>query len=61
MIDLKLLGGFDFRQTDGRTDQRTLVVVESLLQLKKNEFDGWINGRVGSLAIIVSYWSGNTD
>ena len=30
MNDFKLLGGFD----DGRTDERTLVVVESLLRLK---------------------------
>ena len=31
MIDLKLFGGFDFRQTN----ERTFVVVESLSRLKK--------------------------
>ena len=30
MIDLKLFGGFGDRLTDGLTDERTLVVVESL-------------------------------
>ena len=39
MIDLKLFGGFAFRQTDRRTDERTnertFAVVESLSRLKK--------------------------
>ena len=34
MIDLELFGGFDFTQTDEQTDERTLVVVESLSRLK---------------------------
>ena len=34
MIDFELFGGFGFRQTDGQTDKRTLVVVESLSRLK---------------------------
>ena len=34
MIDFKLFGGFGDGLTDGRTDERTLVVVESLSRLK---------------------------
>ena len=38
MIDFKVLGGFGNRRTDGLTDgltdERTLVVVESLSRLK---------------------------
>ena len=34
MIDLELFGGFDFTQTDGRTDEKTFGVVESLSRLK---------------------------
>ena len=34
MNDFKLLGGFDDGRTDGQTNERTLVVVESLSRLK---------------------------
>ena len=34
MINFKLFWGFGDRQTDGLTDERTLVVVESLSRLK---------------------------
>ena len=34
MINLELFGGFDFTQTDERTNERTFGVVESLSRLK---------------------------
>ena len=37
MIDLKLFGGFDFRQMDRWTNGRTLGVVESLSRLKNEK------------------------
>ena len=47
MIDFKLFGGFGFRQTDRQTDrwtnERTLVVVESLSRLKIKRFSRVIN------------------
>ena len=35
--DFKLLRGFEDRQTNGRTNERTFVIVESLSKLKNNE------------------------
>ena len=40
MIDFLLFRGFDDRRTDGRTDERTLVVVELLSRLKIQENPG---------------------
>ena len=36
MINFKLFWGFGDGQTDGQTDERTLVVVESLSRLKND-------------------------
>ena len=42
MIDFMLFGGFDDGWTDGRTNERTLVVLESLSRLKsKVSFEKW--------------------
>ena len=37
MIDFMLFGGFDDGQTDRQTNERTLVVVESLSRLKTRQ------------------------
>ena len=51
MIDYKLFGGFGNgqtdRQTDGRTNERTFVVVESLSRLKRNNQVGHMCVQVG--------------
>ena len=40
MIVFVLFGGFDFGRTDGQTDERTFVILESTEKLKGMKVDG---------------------
>ena len=61
MIDLKLLGGFDFRQTDRQTDERTFVLLKLLSRLKNDGGVGNGGGFMERLVVVMWWCFGNIN